>query len=98
VGALLVVVPMEFSYLHAGPGTRALSDLSEYTLWITFGSAIIGLAAALLGAAMVAVPLTRSRRSEAERRPTTYNDGRYAPPAPRSGTEPTTVVGERRPM
>jgi hypothetical protein len=97
VAALLVVVPMEFSYLHAGPGTRAIGDLNEYTLWITFGSAILGLVAAELGAAMVAVPLRRAaRRAAVEPVPTASPDPRYAPPAPRSGAQPTAVVTDRR--
>jgi hypothetical protein len=96
VGALLVVVPMEFSYLHAGPGTRAIGDLNEYTLWITFGSALLGLLAAALGAAMVAVPLKRSRGSVVQPAAAASPDARYAPPAPRSGAQPTAVVSERR--
>jgi hypothetical protein len=95
VGALIVVVPMEFSYLQAGPGTRALRNLSQYTLWITFGSAILGLLTAWIGAAMVAAPLRRARRGEPEPVPSNYPDARYAPPAPRSGGQPTAVVGER---
>jgi hypothetical protein len=45
---------------------------------------------------MVAVPLKRSRGSVVQPAAVASPDARYAPPAPRSGAQPTAVVTDRR--
>jgi hypothetical protein len=99
LGGLIVLVPVLLVYLRPGSGGGSLAGISGYTLWITFGSAIIGLGTAWIGGALAAGGRhVAGRRADRDAPQPADGGGAFPQPPPAQRTAPDHYAGSERRM
>jgi hypothetical protein len=100
LGALIVLVPLLLVYLAPGTGSARLADISGYSFWITFASAVLGLATSWLGASLAVggrrALQERSYPQERARGDHMMSGSTAMPPSPRTEQNPYPVSEPRR--